>query len=183
MATATAARVWTGGRPLREAYGDFVWRRPGLFSRELNLEAGSETLASLHWDKWYNFDAVAESADGRWLLHRRRSLAVLSGCIVTEAATGAEVATYQRSWRSTGEVRFASGSQFPWRFEGFWRRTYFWADGSGAPLVAMRSVLGFGGTSYEMSVEPAARSLAELPVLVLLGGYIMAMLSTRRHSS
>lgn len=182
MTAMTAPRVWTGGRPLREAYGDLLWRRPSVFSRELVLEAGSEALASLHWEKWYNFDAVGESADGRWVLHRRRSIAVLGGCVVTEAATGVEVATYQRNWRSTGEARFASGSQFPWRFEGFWRRTYFWADASGAPLVTMRSLLGFGGHSYEMSVEPAARSLAELPVLVLLGGYIMAMLSRHRHS-
>lgn len=183
MATVTSERAWTGGRPLREAYGDFVWRKPALLSREMILEAGSETLASLHWDKWYSFDAVAESADGRWLLRRRRSIAVLSGCIVTDAATGAEVATYQRNWRSTGEVAFSSGSRFAWKYEGFWRRTYYWADAGGTRLVTMRSVLGFGGTSYEMSVDPAARSLAELPVLVMLGGYVMAMLSRRRHSS
>jgi len=182
MATVTSERVWTG-RPLRETYGDFAWRRPTLLSREMILEAGSETLASLRWDKWYSFDAVAESADGRWRLHRRRLISVLSSCVVTEAATGAEVATFQRNWRSTGEVRFASGSQFHWGFEGFWRRTYFWADGSGTQLMTMRSVLGFGLHRYEMSVDPAARSLAELPVLVMLGGYVMAMLSRRRHSS
>ena len=182
MTAMTATRVWTGGRPLREAYGDLLWRRPSVFGREMILEAGSEALASLHWEKWYSFDAVGESADGRWLLHRRRSIAVLSGCVVTEAATGVEVATYQRNWRSTGEARFASGSQFPWRFEGFWRRTYFWADEAGSRLVTFQSVFGFGGHRYEVGIDPAARERAELPVLVLLGGYIMAMLSTRRHA-
>ena len=57
MATVTAERAWTGGRPLREAYGDLVWRKPALLRREMVLEAGSETLASLFWDKWYSFDA------------------------------------------------------------------------------------------------------------------------------
>jgi len=183
MATTTAERVWTGTHPLREAYGDLVWRRPALLRRELVLEAGSETLASLFWNKWYSFDAVAESGDGRWLMRRIRSIAVLSGCTVTEAATGAEVARYQRNWRGTGEVAFSSGSRFAWKYEGFWRRTYYWADAAGTRLVTIRSVLGFGGTSYEMSVDPAARSLAELPVLVMLGGYVRAMLTRRRHSS
>ena len=60
MATTTADRVWTGGRPLREALlGDLGWRRPGVFSRELILEAGSERLASLLWKKRFSFEAHA----------------------------------------------------------------------------------------------------------------------------
>ena len=182
MTTTTAARVWTGGRLLRDAYGDMVWRRPSLLGRELILEAGSEALARLSWAKWYSFDAVGESADGRWLLERRRSITVLSGCIVKEAATGEEVASFQRSWRSTGEARFASGIQYGWRYEGFWRRTYYWADEAGSRLVTFQSVFGFPGHRYEVGVDPAARSRAELPVLVLLGGYVMSMLTRRRHS-
>jgi hypothetical protein len=145
------------------------------------LEAGSEQLASLHWDKWYSFDAVAESGDGRWQVHRLRSIWAMTGVAVKEAATGAEVATFQRHWRGTGEVRFTTGAQYGWRFEGFWRRTYSWTDASGVQLVTLRSV-GFGGYRHEMSVDPAARSLAELPVLVLLGGYVMALLAARRRS-
>jgi hypothetical protein len=34
-----------------------------------------------------------------------------------------------------------------------------------------------------MDVDPSARSLAELPVLVLLGGYVMAMISAQRGAS
>jgi len=183
VATSTAERVWTGGRPLREAYGEWVWRRPALFHRELVLEAGSEPLASLRWDRWYSWDATAESADGRWHVKRQRSIWTMTGVAVKEAATGTEVATFQRRWQGTGEVRFATGAQYGWRFEGFWRRIYSWADASGTRLVTIRSVIGFGGHRYEMSVDPAARSLAELPVLVLLGGYVMALLSARRHSS
>ena len=182
MATSTAERVWTGGRPLREAYGEFVWRRPALFHRELVLEAGSEALASLRWDRWYNFDAVAESADGRWHVQRLRSIWAMTGVVVREAATGAEVATFQRRWRGAGEVRFATGARYGWRFEGFWRRIYSWTDASGTPLITIRSVFGFAGYRYEMSVDPAARSLAELPVLVLLGGYVMALLAASRRS-
>lgn len=181
MAATAAERAWTGGRPLREAYGEMAWRRPGLFRRELILEAGSEQLASLTWEKWYGFEAAGESADGRWHLRRRRISSVMGACAVLDAGTGAEVATFARNWRGSGEVRFASGARYAWKPEGFWRRTYSWTTESGARLIGFRARLGFGAT-YEMTIEPAARSVAELPVLVLLGGYVMAMLAARRHS-
>jgi hypothetical protein len=183
VASATVERAWTGGRPLREALlGDLVWRRPGVFSRELILEAGSEELAALRWEKWFSFEAVAESADGLWLIGRRRSASLLGDVVVRDPGSGIEVAAFKRSWRGTGAVRFASGAEYRWGREGFWRPRYFWAAESGSPLLSFRTVVGFG-RRYEMDVDPSARSLAELPVLVLLGGYVMALMSAQRHAS
>lgn len=171
------------GRPLREALlGDLVWRRPGVFSRDLILEAGSEELAALRWEKWFSFEAVAESADGLWVIGRRRSASLLGDVVVRDPASATEVAAFKRSWRGTGVVRFASGAEYQWGREGFWRPRYFWAAEIEQPLLTFRTVLGFG-RSYEMDVDPSARSLAELPVLVLLGGYVMAMISAERRAS
>ena len=177
----TTTGVWTGGRPLREAYGDLLWRRPSMLGRDLVLEAGSETLASLHWEKWYRFEALGQSADGRWLLARHRTGSLMGGCVVRDATTGNEVATFKRSWRGTGAVSFASGVEYAWQREGFWRPHYFWMSQDGRPLVTFKSLLSFG-KSYEMTVDQAARERAELPVLVLLGSYIMAMVS-RQHNA
>jgi hypothetical protein len=183
LATSAAERVWVGGRPLREALlGDLVWSRPGVFSRELILEAGSEKLATLRWEKWFSFEAIAESADGLWIIGRRRSASFLGDHVVRDPASGAEVAAFKRSWRGTGVVRFASGAKVDWGREGFWRPRYFWALKGGRPLLSFRAVLGFG-RSVAMDVDPPARSLAELPVLVLLGGYVMALISAQRSAS
>lgn len=183
MAPATTERIRTGGRPLREALlGDLAWRRPGMFSRELVLEAGSETLARLRWEKWFSFEALAESADGRWIIGRRRAASLRGDHIVRDAATGAEVAAFQRGWRGTGVVRFDSGVEYRWEREGFWRPRYFWAAEPGRPLMTFRAVLGFG-RSYEMEVDAAARELDELPVLTLLGAYTMAMISAQRAAA
>ena len=182
MTTVSTERAWTGGRPLREALlGDLEWRRPGIFSRVLSLEAGSERLAALRWDRWFSFEAVAESADGRWIIGRRRR----SGrgeYVVRDAPSGVEIAAFRRSWRGTGVVRFASGPEFHWRREGFWRPRYFWATENGRALLSYRAVIS-PARVYDMEVDPAARSVAELPVLVLLGGYVMALVSreTRAH--
>jgi len=181
VTTISQARVWTGGRPLRQAFGDFFWRRPNAFGRDLVLEAGSEQLASLHWEKWYSYEALGQSADGRWLLTRHRGGSLMGGCVVRDATNGAEVATFQRRWRGAGSVRFASGVEYAWQHEGFWRPQYFWAGPDGRPLVTFKGLLSFG-KSYEMTVDPAARERAELPVLVVLGSYVMAMVSTHKHS-
>ena len=171
-----------GGRPLREALlGDLGWRRPGMFSRELILEAGSEALATLRWEKWFRFEALAESADGLWIIGRRRSASLLGDYVVRDHVSGTEAAAFKRDWRGAGVVRFASGAKYRWGHEGFWRPRYFWAAESGQPLLSFRALIGFG-RSYEMDVDPSARSLAELPVLVLLGGYVMALISARRRA-
>jgi hypothetical protein len=178
-----AERVWTGGRPLREALlGDLSWRRPGVFSRELILEAGSEQVAGLRWQKIFGFEAAAESADGRWSIGRRRAASLRGDHIVRDAESGAEVAAFTRSWRGKGVVRFASGVEYRWEREGFWNPRYFWATEDQHPLITFRTVLGFG-RSYEMDVDPAARKLDELPVLTLLGGYTMAMITAQRAAA
>ncbi len=180
MPAMSHAHLWTGGRPLRDAYGDFLWRRPRVFGRQLVLEAGSEQLASLAWEKWYSFEALAESADGRWRLTRKRGGALIGGCAVHEAQSGAEVASFKRSWRGTGKATFASGAEYAWRHVGFWRRHYFWARTDGTPLVTFQALYGFG-KSYEMTVDPAARELAEFPVLVMLGTYVLASAPKQSH--
>ncbi len=183
MTPMSSDRVWTGGRPLREALlGDLSWRRPGVFSRELILEAGSEQVAGLRWAKIFSFEAVAESADGRWNIGRKRAASLLGDHIVRDAASGAEVAGFKCNWRAKGVVRFASGVEYRWECEGFWHPRCFWATEDRHPLITFRPVLGFG-RSYETEVDAAARKLDELPVLTLLGGYAMAMITAQRAAA
>lgn len=183
MATAEAAVPWTGGRPLRDALlGELLWRRSGSFGRELILEAGSERLASLRWEKWFSFQAIASCADGGWIISSRRSFSLRGEEVVRDATSEAEVAAFKSRWTGTGVARFASGAEYPMEREGFWRPRYFWADAERKPLITFRPLMGFR-RSYEMTVDPAARRLAEIAVLVLLGAYVMAMISARSRSS
>ena len=182
MAAVTDRGELTGARPLCERlYGDLVWSRPGLFSRELRLEAGSELLAVLRWERVLSFEAVAETGDGRWNIGRHRTGSLLGQVVVRDAGTRAEVATHTHSWRGTGVTRFASGAEFKWVREGFWRPTYFWSSDRQPQIIGFKRVVGWK-RSVEMQVDPAAHGLAELPVLVLLGAYLMAMAAARSHA-
>lgn len=179
MATESVGGVLAGARPLRDAFGEMVWTRPGLFKRELRLEAGSELLAMLRWAKMFSFEAQAESGDGRWIIGRRGSLR--GPTVVRDAATGADVAVFQRNWKGKGVVRFTAGPEFQWTYEGFWRPTYHWSPDGEKRLVSFTSTLGFKDL-LAMEVAPEARELEELPVLALLGAYVMRMLAAERHA-
>ena len=183
MPETAADHAWTGRRPLRDSLlGDLSWRRPGAFSRQLVLEAGSERLALVRWPKWFSFDAEATCADGRWIIGRRRAASLLGEHVVRDADSGAEVASFKRGWSGKGVVRFSSALECHWERVGFWRPRYRWMSAEGRPLVTFRTLLGFG-RSYEMTVEPAARALEELPVLVVLGVYVMAMITAQSSAS
>jgi hypothetical protein len=181
MTTQATESIHPGTRPLREAYGELVWRRSSIFGRGLKLESGSDTLAVLNrWGPWSR-NATAESADGRWTFAYSFVGFTRRRIEVREASTGAVVATYLRDWPRKGGVRFTTGAEFVWDHEGFWRPEYFWSSPGHARLVSYRVSLGFR-TRFEMEIDPGARSVAELPVLALLGGYLMARLITRRHA-
>lgn len=182
MAAESPGRALAGARPLRDSlYGDLVWSRPGLFQRELRLEAGSELLASLRWEKLFSFEAQAESADGHWTIGRHRKGSQRGQVAVRQADGGAEIAVFHRNWRGKGEVRFAPAVTYGWNYEGFWRPTYFWSQSDERRLISYSSTFGLRDR-VEMSVEPAARQVAELPVLVLLGAYVMRVMATERHA-
>jgi len=177
----TADGSFLSTRPLRDSLlGDLLWRGHGAFARELVLEAGSERIAVVRWKRWYSFEAVAESADGRWLLGRRRASSLRGNPVVRDAATREEVAGLQRGWRGTGVLRFASGVEFGWEREGFWRPRYSWTTGDGRTLLGFRVLFGFR-PRFEMTVDPAAREREELPVLVVLGAYVMALDAAQRR--
>jgi hypothetical protein len=182
MAAETSGAL-TGGRPLRDSlYGDMVWSRPGLLRRELRLEAGSELLACLRWPKLFSFEAIAESGDGRWVIRQRRVGPLLGTCVMSEAGAGTEVASFKRAWRRPGVLRLASGGEYTWEHVGFWRRIHVWSSARQPRLITFRSVFSLT-QRVEMEVDPAARQIDELPALVLMGAYLMALAAAERHAA
>ena len=101
--------------------------------------------------------------------------------MVREAATEEVVATFTRDWRGAGLVRFASGPEYRWGRSGFWRSVWFWSSDQQERLIAYRSAVALT-RRFGMEVDPAANRLAELPVLVMLGAYLMAILAARHHA-
>jgi hypothetical protein len=177
----TAEGTWTTTRSLRNSlYGDLVWRRPHVMRRDLVLEAGSEQLAMLRWEKAFSLQATAISADGRWHIGRKGAVALRMQVTVSDPTTDETIATFDRHWRGTGVVRFATGAEYRWQRTGFWRPRWLWASDTTERLLTFRS---HAFTSQvDMEVDPSAEKLAEIPVLVLLGAYLVSVVVRRGHA-
>jgi hypothetical protein len=172
--------AWSGSRPLGESLlGELIWSRPRALRRDLVLEAGSEQLALLRWEKLFSLQATAICADRRWIIGRQGAVALKSQIVMREAKSDQAVATFERSWRGAGVLRLAGGAEYRWQRTGVWRGTWSWSSALQERLVAFKSRHGVR-TKIEMEVDPSARELDEVPVLVLLGAYIMAVLVARR---
>jgi hypothetical protein len=177
----TAEGTWTTTRSLRNSlYGDLVWRRPHVMRRDMVLEAGSEQLAMLRWEKAFSLQATAISADGRWTIGRKGMIALRRQVEVSDAASGASLATFDRHWRGSGVVRFATGAEYRWQRAGFWRPRWSWSSAEKEQLLVFRSHALV--SRVDMETDPAVQTLAELPVLVVLGAYLMAVMVRRGHA-
>jgi hypothetical protein len=164
--------------PLREALtGDLAWRRPTWLSRSIELVSDTRVLARLDYHGVLRSGAIGRTAEGTWTLAREGFFRY--PFVVREAASGQEVARFERQWIGRGTLRFASGAEYKWSSRGAFRPTWFWAVPNGDDLMRYRTVFDWT-RRIAFEVEPTALRLAELPVLALTGAHLMIMIHRAR---
>jgi len=146
-----------------------AWELP-RFGRELTLRGGERVLATLSLGPGRRSPARATFADGEWTIERHGPLG--SRVAVREPERDADVAVLELSMWSGGLVDFPRGGQFRWRRAGFGPRRMF-ATYGGDPLVRFSHRLSWRRRVIAVDVDASAWGLRELPVLLLLGGYLM----------
>jgi hypothetical protein len=162
-------------KALREvADQELTWVQPRVVERTYALQAGDEVLATLRWEKALGSLALAEAAEGRWtfkrvgLLHPR----------VTVRTPGAEIdlATVDFRWNGSGELIIPGGSRFDWVCLNFWATLWGFRNRAGEPLILFRPKFNLKKRGT-LAIEPPARELSELPLLSLLGWYLLSLMS------
>jgi hypothetical protein len=138
------------------------------------LRLGEEALATLRWERALGLLAVAESAEGVWTFRRRRlphlRVNIFRGNLGQEAATflaGPQGRTLQTS----------DNRHFAWNPANYWRAEWIWSDGTGAPLIRFKYQFSMLTTRGRIKIEPRSAKLPELSLLVLLGWYLMVVMS------
>ena len=156
------------GQPLR-------WAQPGAFTREYELRAGDEVLATLRWQKTFGSLALAAAADGTWTFKRSGFLS--PQVTVRLPGSEADVAVLRPGWRGEGALELSAGRRYPWRNTSFWRSEWAFADVAGEPLVQFKPEFAFFKQAAEVTVDPRAAPLPDLSLLTLLGWYLMVLMS------
>ncbi len=79
-------------------------------------------------------------------------------------------------WTGSGPVQFSDGRGYRWTKTSFWRPEWTFAARDGRILIQFfpRASLRMRAT---VAVDPSARGIRELPVLLLLGWYLLVLMS------
>ncbi len=153
------------------------WVQPKAYERWYELRSGRQLFASLSGQAGCGAMALAQSAQSAWTLkqvgfHNRHVM-------VREVGTEANMAVYRPRWLGDGSVQFPDGRLYRWRSSGFTTGDWCFYDGSGNPLLSFRcrvelaSLSAWSREQALVEVCPAGEGLAELPLLMLLGGYLL----------
>jgi hypothetical protein len=152
------------------------WIQPKALVRCFELRSEDKVVATLAWETSCGSLARARASVGSWTCKRVGFL----NPRVTVRESGSEVnlATFWPRWLGDGTLEFAYGRSFRWQSTNFWGTDWMFADFDGTPLVRFlqgsreRRLSNLLKTEALVDIQPQARDLPELALLVLLGWYL-----------
>ena len=160
---------------------DLYWMQPaGLDNRWFELRAGGSLVATLGFESLCDSLARAESADGSWTFRR---VGILNPRVtVRKAGEEASLAIYTPRWTGReGTLEFPDGRVFGWVQANFWATKFQITDAAGYSWVSFESgaeksrLSDIFKTQARVEIDLRGRALSELPLLVLLGWYLVIL--------
>lgn len=158
-------------RPLSEVAGqELQWQG----KEEFELRAGDEVYAILRAREQGADWTIGEADDGRWAM---RSEHIGSGeiLVITEPDSQAHIAVVKHGHkhglfaRDDDYIEFADGRVLAWHKTSAWRNDEWdWVDREERPLIHFQR-------EHHVVVEPIARSLPELSLLVIAGEQLIQL--------
>ena len=154
------------------------WLSAGALSREHELRAGEELVGKLRFAGLGRREASAECAEGRWTFRRGLFGRTVS---IVDPGRGGEIARYHRGWLGGGTLELPRGQNYRWRRFGFWRLACGFTAENGEPLLTYRRKPFSFGRRGTLTIDADARRLRELPLLALLGWYLVLQIRAHAH--
>jgi hypothetical protein len=166
-------------RPLREAADqELQWQGNG----EFELRAGAEVYAALHAQERGASWIIGEAAEGRWAL-RNEDIGSGEILLMTELDSRSRVAVVKRGrkhglfTRNDDYMEFADGHVVTWHKTSAWRDDEWdWVDREERSLIHFQR-------EHHVVIEPTARSLPELSLLVVAGGQLIQLHEAARKQA
>ena len=155
------------------------WVQPKTFERQFELRAGGKLFGTLRLEKALGTLATAHAATGTWTF--KRSGFLNPRVTVREAGGETDAAVFwPRVWGG-GWLDYPTGKRFQWKSMNFWGSAWAFTGMQGETVFTMRP----GSEESRLSdllknqalvdVDAHAYDLTELPLLLMLGWYLMIM--------
>ncbi len=153
---------------------ELKWVQPNILKMEYQLHAGDTVAATLDFLSSFGSFATATSADGSWVFKRvgfwqNRVTVRVSG-------EEANLAVFKNNtWSEGGTLELPDGRKYPAN-TNFWATHYEFKTETGEVLVNYRKIGGLFHMSAAVEIYPAAKDIAEMPWMVMLGWYLAVMM-------
>jgi hypothetical protein len=158
---------------------NLCWVQPKTLERQFELRTEGGLFGSLRFEKALGTLATASSAAGRWTF--KRAGFMNPRVTIREAGRDVDLAVYWPKFWGGGWLECADGSRFQWKSMNFWGTSWGFANTREELVFTMKP----GAEKSKLSdllksqaiVEIGTQSfgLAELPLLLMLGWYLMIM--------
>lgn len=151
---------------------------------EYALRSGQAVIGTISLKDDVRMQAVAESAKGRWLFEKKWFPTEKVMLRQADSHTDADVAVFRNTWtRKKAALEFRYGQTFYWVPANVWRTNCVFTNAYGEPLVHFNRrsnlfacfLIPKGQSKGRVEIEHSARLMNELPLLTLLGCYLMIL--------
>jgi hypothetical protein len=158
-------------RPISETAGEeLLWSQPAARRREHELRAGADLVATLRFQRGSLADA--QSDGDHWTFKRQGFWQPR----VTVRAPGSDndLAVFRPHWAGGGMLDFPDGHSIQLRSANFWQSEWVWQE-KDQPLILFKGRHGLVKARGAVEVQPAAVGRPDIPLLSLLGWYLILL--------
>jgi len=155
------------------------WVQPKTFGRQFELRTENNLFGSLRFETAFGTLATAESAAGHWTFKR---VGFLNPRVtIREAGANDDLAVYWPKFWGDGWLEYVKGSRFHWKSTNFWGTEWGFANVQEQLLFVLKpgiekpKLSDLLKTQAVVEIESQEHSLAELPLLLMLGWYLMIL--------
>ncbi|HWR64659.1 MAG TPA: hypothetical protein VN364_00925 [Bellilinea sp.] len=153
---------------------EMVWTQPNAFKEEYELKTGFGLLGTLNFRSAWGSLAVAETANGCWTFKRVGFLTTRVSIRRCDSET--EVASFRNnSWSGGGTLELPDGRVFR-ASTNFWQTRLELMTDRDELILSYKDIGGFFKRTATLVIDPAAASLNELPMVVMLSWYLAVMM-------
>ena len=150
---------------------ELAWVQPARLKQAFELRSSDDVVATLRFER--SSLAIGESGEQRWTFKREGFWHPQ----ITVRVPGSEdnVAVFKPSWVG-GTLELSGGRTLRFGAANFWHSQWDWSDvASQSPLVHFKGRQGILKTEGQVDIEASAVTYPELPLLVVLGWYLLIL--------
>lgn len=155
-----------------------MWVQPSLLSRSWELRDAGEVVATLEWKSAFQASAVGTTASGEWSFKLEGFFR--SWVTVRRLDREEPQALFRALPSFNGKLELPDDRVLSWD-SNFWLTKWLWSAGDGMEIMRMSRNLSLR-TEGTAEWDSRVASIDELPMLALLGWYLIILVSDIRPS-